>query len=423
MKVETERLIKVLTDDYGIPQDKLDVVEGTANDAESYDSVSIEDKYVEYHVYGGMTNDEIDNLAMLINTENNDSAKPVKEDIDNDTQLDTSLADTVPTEQIAENLEGIKVGNLYTYYPSFVDIEGHENETKLAQIAQYRPACRVKDILITSKDEDEGLIKVTFDIAENEGLELPDYAKEDYIVFESDLSKYDGPVVSETSGDKSEEIDERIHIAETEFPAEYKNLYHLAYNVTEAEMTPPDDAQNIVFDYHLDDEGDVELICKDNEYNEEWYKYIGKPQDYTALKNLYLASTKDNMISMPYELYLNILNEFFKPEDEKVDEAFDYFANDMIAPEQQSIKNTSTALLTALNSEKEAVMTYETLIKLSTDEEEIELLTKILEDEKEHVSLLSALQSKKTADSVAEDNKEKLDSYAEDVIQTPAATE
>ena len=45
---------------------------------------------------------------------------------------------------------------------------------------------------------------------------------------------------------------------------------------------------------------------------------------------------------------------------------------------------------------------------------------KNIEDEKEHIALLSGLQSSKVAGSVAEDNKETLDSYAEDIIETPA---
>lgn len=85
--------------------------------------------------------------------------------------------------------------------------------------------------------------------------------------------------------------------------------------------------------------------------------------------------------------------------------------------------DTSTNLLTALNSEKEAVIIYEMLLKMTDDEEEIELLTKILNDEKEHVALLSGLQTKQVADFVAEDNKEILDTNAQDVIDTPAATE
>lgn len=401
MKIETEKIVKILTDEYNIPQEKI-TVEGTDKTDEP-DSITLGD--ISYHVYGGMTPEEIDNMASYIN---NEQDSQVKEELEQPVD-DTSVVDE--QQPIAENLDGVKVGNLYKYHPSFLDIEGHDNESKLAQLAELDLACRVKDILITSKEEDEGLIKVTFDIAENEGKELPDFIKEDFIVFDSDLSPYNGPVVSDEQAEEpGEQIDERIHVAEGEYPAEYKNMYRLASGVSESDIiTLNNDEFSVATDYHFDENGDIELVMHDG-IEDEWYKYIGKPHDWDALKNLYLT-TKDNTIDVPLELYYEILNEYFKPEEE--------IKEDLESNPQDT--DTSTALLTALNSEKEAVMTYEMLIKMSTDEEEIELLNKILEDEKEHVSLLSALQSKKTADSVAEDNKEQLDSYAEDVIQTPAA--
>lgn len=398
MKIETEKIVKILTDEYNIPKDKITIEEAEEN-TDDADSITLNE--TSYHIYGGMTPSEIEDMASYIKNEQDD--KQVKEEFEQPVENVTDNQ-----QQVAENLEGIKVGNLYKYHPSFLDIEGHDNESKLAQLAELDLACRVKDILITSKEEDEGLIKVTFDIAENEGKELPDFAKEDYIVFDSDLSPYDGHMVTEQ---ETEQIDERIHVSEGEYPAEYKNMYNLASSVTESDIVnPTSDEFSVATDYHFDDEGNIELVMHDSIDDDEWYKYIGKPQEWSALKNLYLT-TKDSNISVPYELYLSILNEYFKPE-EKVKEDLEINPQDI---------DTSTALLTALNSEKEAVMTYEVLIKMSTDEEEIELLNKILEDEKEHIALLSALQSKKTADSVADDNKEQLDSYAEDVIQTPAA--
>ena len=400
MKIETENIVKILTDEYNIPRDKIVVEE--AEDVDSADSIILNE--ISYHVYGGMTQSEIEDMASYIKNEQAD--KQVKEEFEQPVENPVE-----EQQQVAENLEGIKVGNLYKYHPSFLDVEGHDNESKLAQLAELDLACRVKDILITSKEENEGLIKVTFDIAENEGKELPDFAKEDYVVFDSDLSPYDDTTVLKQ--EETEQIDERIHVAEGEYPAEYKNMYNLASSVTESDIiNPTSDEFAVASDYHFDDEGNIELVMHDSVDNDEWYKYIGKPQDWSALKSLYLT-TKDSSISVPYELYLSILNEYFKPE-EKVKEDLE--------TNPQNI-DTSTALLTALNSEKEAVMTYEVLIKMSNDEEEIELLNKILEDEKEHIALLSALQSKKTADSVADDNKEQLDSYAEDVIQTPAAAE
>ena len=129
-----------------------------------------------------------------------------------------------------------------------------------------------------------------------------------------------------------------------------------------------------------------------------------------------LMGSKDTFYEMSDDLYKEIL-EYIKPEEKQVSESI----TDNTVEDTEI--ETSTALLTALNSEKEAVVTYEMLLKLSEDDEEKKLLTKILADEKEHIALLSALQSSKTANSVAKDNKDDLDSYAEDVINTPPAQE
>lgn len=107
-----------------------------------------------------------------------------------------------------------------------------------------------------------------------------------------------------------------------------------------------------------------------------------------------------------------------RPVSEALDNTIDEDENNLTAKVE-----TSTSLLTALNSEKEAVVTYEMLLSLTTDEEEIELLTRILNDEKEHIALLSSLQTKQVADYVAEDNKEMLDNNAQDVIDAPAMTD
>lgn len=87
-----------------------------------------------------------------------------------------------------------------------------------------------------------------------------------------------------------------------------------------------------------------------------------------------------------------------------------------ITEDDESIEK-GTALLAALDSEKEAVELYQKLLEVVKEKDEIELLTKILDDEKEHIALLSGLQSSKTANSVANDNKKQLNDYAKDIIQ------
>lgn len=77
------------------------------------------------------------------------------------------------------------------------------------------------------------------------------------------------------------------------------------------------------------------------------------------------------------------------------------------------------SLLIALDSEKDAIVTYETLINIEETSEErnqevIDLLSKILVDEKEHIALLSALQAKNTGKFVADDSQEDFSTYVND---------
>lgn len=82
------------------------------------------------------------------------------------------------------------------------------------------------------------------------------------------------------------------------------------------------------------------------------------------------------------------------------------------------------SLIVALESEKDAVLTYETLIDVENkadvpDEEVIDLLNKILDDEKEHIALLSALSAKIHSEYVAEDSQVTFD----EIIDSTAAEE
>lgn len=83
--------------------------------------------------------------------------------------------------------------------------------------------------------------------------------------------------------------------------------------------------------------------------------------------------------------------------------------------EEDKTKETDTTLLIALDSEKDAVETYEALIKMSESEEIKELLKTILDDEKEHIALLSALQAKENKNFVGKDVEMTFDSYIDDI--------
>lgn len=77
-------------------------------------------------------------------------------------------------------------------------------------------------------------------------------------------------------------------------------------------------------------------------------------------------------------------------------------------------------LLVALESEKDAEITYKTLLEIEKSSDKpnqqvIELLEKILKDELEHIALLSALSASKNSDFVAEDSKDQFDGYVEDI--------
>lgn len=78
-------------------------------------------------------------------------------------------------------------------------------------------------------------------------------------------------------------------------------------------------------------------------------------------------------------------------------------------------------LLVALDSEKDAEITYKTLIDIekssdSPNQEVIDLLEKILADEKEHIALLSALSASNNSDYVAEDSQEQFNEYVDNII-------
>lgn len=260
----TKRVIDTLVDDY-FDGNSIDY---TVDSVDDMDVITINDNT--FSVNGELDDEEVKNLASYIyNSLDEDFINQIK-----------NISESIENEDISTDL--------FIYNPEYIDDKA-EDDIKLSKYIGL--PCKVVRKLITSKEEDDGFIVVTFDIEDNKDVDFVD--EEQFIIFESDLKPY-------TKNKKT---------------------------VSEA------------------------------------------------------ISNSDNL------------------------------------------SETSTALLTALQSEKEAVMIYETLIKNSTDEEEISLLTKILEDEKEHIALLSGLQSAKTAEFVANDNKEELDDYAQDIIDTESVIE
>lgn len=402
-----------MEDNYNLDMDSM--IEQIDESQESVDLVKIGNTF--YTIHNDIAGAEIENVASYLNSDIPDDIKIYKDA----TEPDNS------TESV-ETKTDIVIGDVYKYKPS-VNIDNDDTmqwEGKLKQFADKDALCKVKDILITSKEDQDKLILVTFDVPENtdKGLD-EDLLKEEYVVFDTDLKPINN--LEEEVEKENKKVEEALNIDNPEkvceelYPSTEEEMYRKAVmsEPVNSEVTEQFRVESVT----VDNDGSVELICKDLEDGEEFTKYIGKPGEYSAFKNIYLVG-KDPLFTISLDDYNEVL-DITKPEH--IGEAVTNVQDEVVIAEgletRDSDEQTSLNLLTALNSEKEAVSIYETLLRLSTDTEEIQLLTKILEDEKEHVALLSALQASKTADSVAEDNKPLLNEYASDTINAPALDE
>lgn len=413
MKNATKNVIQFMEDNYNLDMDSM--IEQIDESQESVDLVKIGNTF--YTIHNDIAGAEIENVASYLNSDIPDDVKIYKDAVEPDNSTDS-----------VEPKTDIVIGNTYKYKPS-VNIDNDDTmqwEGKLKQFADSDALCKVKDILITSKEDQDKLILVTFDVPENidKGLD-EDLLKEEYVVFDTDLKPINNLEEEVEKEDKKVEealnIDNPEKVCEELYPSTEEEMYRKAVmsEPVNSDVTELFEVESIT----VDNDGNVELICKDLEDGEEFTKYIGKPGEYSAFKNIYLVG-KDPLFTISLDNYNEVL-DIIKPEH--IEEAIANVQDEVVIAEGLDTeginKQTSLNLLTALNSEKEAVSIYETLLRLSTDTEEIQLLTKILEDEKEHVALLSALQASKTADSVAEDNKSLLNEYASDTINAPTLDE
>lgn len=406
MKTETEKVLETLQNDYNINLDKIQLSE---TNSDKVDYIQVDDTL--YHIHKGMSDNEIAETASYIYNNLSDEFKEqqVAESLDNINDENNVIDNN--QQVISESLKNIKVGEIYLYEPEGInfteleDSENFENEAELFKIADFKPFCRVKDVLIVSKEEEDGFVLVTFDIPENEEKQLSqivDVRGKEYVVFESDLK----PV----SNKPEEEVVTEEKISEM---------------VTETADTP-----YIVKDYIVDGD-EIDLVCYDTEVDEEYYKYIGELTDREGCLRNMQTVTKDTTLSITPKLYDEIVNFINnapisgeeQPVAEDLEQPMLEVSAEPVISDTTPQQETSVNLLTALESEKQAVLVYEALIKIATDEKEIELLNKILTDEKEHIALLSSLQTTQVADFVAEDNKAELDENAQDVIDTPAMSE
>lgn len=411
MKNATKNIIQFMEDNYNLDMDSM--IEQIDESQESVDLVKIGNTF--YTIHNDIAGTEIENIASYLNSDIPDDIKIYKDAVEPDNSTES-----------VETKTDIVIGDVYKYEPS-VNIDNDDTmqwEGKLKQFADNDALCKVKDILITSKEDQDKLILVTFDVPENidKGLD-EDLLKEEYVVFDTDLKPVNNLEEEVEKEDKKVEealsIDNPEKVCEEFYPSTEEEMYKKAVmsEPVNSEVTELFKVESIT----VDDDGSIELICKDLEDGEEFTKYIGKPGEYSAFKNIYLVG-KDPLFTISLNDYNEVL-DIIKPEH--IEEAVTNVQDEVVIAESLETEDNKTSLnlLTALNSEKEAVSIYETLLRLSTDTEEIQLLTKILEDEKEHVALLSALQASKTADSVAEDNKPLLNEYASDTINAPALDE
>lgn len=412
MKNATKNVIQFMEDNYNLDMDSM--IEQIDETQKSVDLIKIGNTF--YTIHDDIAGAEIENVASYLNSDIPDNIKIYKDAVEPNDSTESP-----------ETKTDIVIGNVYKYEPS-VNIDNDDTmqwEGKLKQFADNGALCKVKDILITSKEDQDKLILVTFDVPENvdKGLD-EDLLKEEYVVFDTDLKPINNLEEEVEKEDKKVEealnIDNPEKISEEFYPSTEEEMYKKAVmsEPVNSKMTEQFKVESVT----TDSDGNVELICKDLEMDgEEFTKYIGKPGEYSAFKNIYLVG-KDPLFTISLDDYNEVL-DIIKPEH--IEEAITDVQDEVVIAEsletETSKEQTSLNLLTALNSEKEAVSIYETLLRLSTDTEEIQLLSKILEDEKEHVALLSALQASKTADSVAEDNKPLLNEYASDTIDAPAS--
>lgn len=92
-------------------------------------------------------------------------------------------------------------------------------------------------------------------------------------------------------------------------------------------------------------------------------------------------------------------------------------------PDVATLQEDYPSLLVAIDSEKDAEITYKTLIEIEEsstkpNQQVIDLLKKILADELEHIALLSALSASKNSDYVADDAQLDFDTYVADAMNS-----
>lgn len=170
--------------------------------------------------------------------------------------------------------------------------------------------------------------------------------------------------------------------------------------------------------YFYDDTNNtIELIVDGVLYNIEYIPDADMSTYNDAIS--YIASN----LNVKNEDLDKLLSESIENSKKKLTENFDYELNssdDEKSGEILPLDESYPALLVALDSERDAEVTYKTLIEIEKSSDNpnqrvIDLLEKILKEELQHIALLSALQAENNSEFVEEDSQEDFDSYINDI--------
>lgn len=160
----------------------------------------------------------------------------------------------------------------------------------------------------------------------------------------------------------------------------------------------------------------IELIVNGTLYNIEYIPDANLSTYNNAIS--YIASN----LNVKNEDLDKLLGESIENSKKKLTEDFNSKLNssDKEAGEILPLDESYPALLVALDSERDAEVTYKTLIEIEKSSNKpnqrvIDLLEKILKEELQHIALLSALQAENNSEFVGEDSQEDFDSYINDV--------
>lgn len=160
----------------------------------------------------------------------------------------------------------------------------------------------------------------------------------------------------------------------------------------------------------------IELIVNGTLYNIEYIPDANLSTYNNAIS--YIASN----LNVKNEDLDKLLGESIENSKKKLTEDFNSKLNssDKEAGEILPLDESYPALLVALDSERDAEVTYKTLIEIEKSSNKpnqrvIDLLEKILKEELQHIALLSALQAENNSEFVGEDSQEDFDSYINDI--------